>query len=125
MGEPEDGAEPPATLVDGDEDGVVAECEDEAGEQVERVAEGLRAEPIDLFAVQADAVGQVEQLLHELRGSVDPAGPSECLGEPKGAGEKCPLVARETVGAGIAPDVWTVGELAPDGVYCHSHSFVA
>ncbi len=42
----EDGAQPPAALVDHGEARAGNEREDEAGEEAERVAEGLRAQPV-------------------------------------------------------------------------------
>ena len=42
--ESEDGAQPPAALVDGDEDCVVNEREEETGDEVERVAERFGAQ---------------------------------------------------------------------------------
>src|SRR5204863_1366661 len=46
VSEAEEGAEPPTTCVDGEEDGVVDQVEDLAGDEVKRVAERFRFRPV-------------------------------------------------------------------------------
>src|SRR2546423_6947408 len=93
-------------------------------ESLRHVAEEVPAVGVDLFAVEADVVGEAEQLLHQLGGGIDASGASECLGEPERARQERALGVCEAVLTLVAANVGTVGELAPDRVHGLSDSLV-
>ena len=82
------------------------------------VAEEGAALGIDLLGVEADVVGQGDQLVHELGRLLDSPLPRQRLGQPKRAGHEGAVFAGQAVLAHIAADDRAVGELAPHGVDC-------
>ncbi len=76
---------------------------------------------IDLFGVEADVVGQPDQLLHRLRGFVDASGTREGIDQEERAAQEGPLAAAQAVLAAVAIEQRATAQLPPQGIDRRDH----
>ena len=72
---------------------------------------------VELLGVEADVVGEGDQLLHELGGLVEASDPGERVGEPERAAEERALRAAQAVLSAVAGEQRAAPELAPQRVH--------
>ena len=71
---------------------------------------------VDFLGVEADVVGEGDQLLHELGGFVEASDPGERVGEPERAAQESAFGAAKAVLSAVAGDQRTAAEIASERV---------
>src|SRR5262249_35634946 len=85
-------------------------------QSLRKVRQELAALGVDLFGIQANVIGQREQLIHESAGFVFPAAAGQRMCEPERTGQERPLVADEPVFSEVAVHERTSREHPTDSI---------